>query len=363
MRSQGVPEAGGAGGAGVMVTAFATHVAGCKVPLVHVAAGALGVNPRAHCIAHCSPLRIVVTPAPHGETPPIPAALVIATTVHGERTLHSRGAKTPLLHVAVAGTALYPMSHATVQSSPSSIELTPMPQGSFPPVPADPRPVPAALVTMPAEQGRFGTHVTGSKVPLVQVAVAALGWNPVAHCIVHSSPLRIVVTPVPHGAIPPTPAALVTAPTVHGERTLHSRGDKTPLLHVAIAGTALNPAFAHVTVQLLPSAIELTPVPHGSAPPVPAALVTVPTEHGRFATHVTGSKVPLVQVAVAALGWYPVAHCTVHSSPLRIEVTPVPHGEAPPAPAALVTATTAHGDCTLHWMDCKVPCAHVAAAG
>ena len=44
-------------------------------------------------------------------------------------------------------------------------------------------------------------------------------------------------------------------------------------------------------------------------------------------------------------------------------VTPVPHGEIPPIPAALVTGTTVQSDCNLHWMDCKVPCAHVAAAG
>jgi len=104
-------------------------------------------------------------------------------------------------------------------------------------------------------------------------------------------------------------------------------------------------------------------VPHGSFPPVPFALVTVPTEHGRFASHVTGSKVPLVHVADAALGWNPVAQRIVHSSPLRIESTPVPHGSLPPVPAALVTATTVHGEITLHSMDAKVPCAHVASAG
>lgn len=231
------------GGAGVWTptagSGLASHVTGDKYPFKHVAFVALGWNPVAHSIVHSSPLRIWVTPAPHGEPPPNPAALGTFTTRHGEIGLHSRGEKSPFVHVAVGGTALYPVSQVRVQIAPSLIDRIPVPHGSFPPAPAVPRPVPAALETMPTEHGKFGTQVTGSKVPLAHVAVATLGWNPAAHCVVHCSPLRIVEIPAPHGDTPPAPAALGTGTTVHGATNLHSRGEKTPFVHVAVAGTDL----------------------------------------------------------------------------------------------------------------------------
>jgi hypothetical protein len=118
-----------------------------------------------------------------------------------------------------------------------------------------------------------------------------------------------------------------------------------PAAHASEVELGMYPS-AQATVQVPPSAIEVTPKPQA---PVGAALATlVGTAHASSLEWQVGStkkprpNSPCSHRAVAWVGVNPVAQATVQDSPLAIEVTPLPQMSV----AALVTggmADTRHG--------------------
>merc|ERR1711957_27994 len=85
-------------------------------------------------------------------------------------------------------------------------------------------------------------------------------------------------------------------------------------------------------------AIAVVPAAHTSAPPV-AVTQAGPAFAAQVTTFKV--VVPAGHAAVAALAVNPDIHVTVQAAALGILVTPVPHGSAPLVPIALLTAITA----------------------
>jgi hypothetical protein len=171
-----------------------------------------------------------------------------------------------------------------------------------------------------------------------QAAVAMLGVNPASQTTVQLSPSAIEVTPSPQA---PVEAALTTpVGTAHAVLAVwQAKGSKVPAEQVTWELLAVN-VSAQVTVHSAPWAV-LPPPPQAPDACALATVEVVGSAHA-FGVQVKAGKTPAVADPQTgeALAVYPLSQAAPQVAEAASEVTPAP--QAPVATALATSVGTAH---------------------